>query len=315
MKTPHIEKIDLNLLVVLQTIYAEGSVTRAAVRLNVTQSALSHSLKRLREVLDDPLFLRSGSALVATPFTRNLMGPLEVALRNLQGALSSAKRFDPTTAVRRFVVGMDDRLEVFALPSIVQQVIEGGSGIEFHSIRLEQAHLEQSLLNGQVDAAISAVPLVDASLRRCLVAQDSLVVLARKNHPVMNGHALGLSQYLRCDHIAVVGDRSFPTNEDTVLARAGHARRIRFQTQRYVGAMVIVASSDLLVTMPKFFALVVNRQTQNNMFDFPVATDPVEFYLYWNSQMDDDAGIQWLRAVIARSLSGPGISDAYYGAA
>ena len=166
MSTPNIEHIDLNLLVVLKAIFAEGSVTRAAARLHLTQSAISHALKRLREVLDEPLFLRSGAALVPTPFTRKLMGPLELALRNVQNALSSARQFDPATAVRRFVVGMDDRLEVFAMPSVVQQVLQSGSGIEFCSVRLEQFNLEQSLLSGRVDAAITAVPLRNAGLRR-----------------------------------------------------------------------------------------------------------------------------------------------------
>ena len=295
MKNIHIEKLDLNLLVVLQTIYAESSVTRAAARLNLTQSALSHSLRRLRQVLDEPLFLRRGSTLVATPFTRNLMGPLEIALRSVQSALNTAHKFDPCTDVRRFLVAMDERLEAFILPTFVQQILASGPGIGLSSIRQDHASLEESLLNGRIDAAVSAAELRHASLRRTLISTDSLIVLASKNHTIVQSDAITIEQYLQCDHLAVVNDKSYTTDEDTVLSRAGYSRSIRMQVQRYVGAMTIVANSELLVTMPKHYATVVNHYAQNNMFAFPLEIEPVEFYLYWNSQTESDQGIIWLK--------------------
>lgn len=302
MKSINIEKLDLNLLVVLQTIYREGSVTRAADRLNLTQSALSHALRRLRQVLDEPLFVRSGSALVATPFTRNLMGPLEVALRNLQSALNTASTFDPSTDVRRFVVAIDERLETFILPKLVQQIIASGPGIGLSSIRQDQANLEESLLNGRIDAAVSAADLRNSNIRRSLISKDSLVVLAGKHHPIARGDSISLEDYLRCDHLAVVNDKSYATEEDTILSRAGYSRSIRMQVQRYVGAMSIVANSELLVTAPKLYATVVNRHAQNNTFEFPVTTKPVEFFLYWSAPMDSDLGIAWLRREIERCV-------------
>ncbi|AVO41310.1 LysR family transcriptional regulator [Simplicispira suum] len=300
MKNVHIEKLDLNLLVVLQTIYAEGSVTRAAARLNLTQSALSHSLRRLRQVLDDPLFLRSGAALVATPFTRNLMGPLEIALHNVQSALNAANTFDPASDARRFVVAMDERLEAFILPTLVRQILASGPGIGLSSIRLDQANLEESLLNGRIDAAVSAAELRNPNFRRALISKDSLVVLASRKHPIAQGDAITIEQYLQCDHLAVINDKSYTTAEDTILSRAGYTRSIRMQVQRYVGAMTIVAHSELLVTAPKLYATVVNHYAKNNIFAFPVATDPVEFFLYWNAQMEADLGIVWLKTEIER---------------
>lgn len=300
MKSINIEKLDLNLLVVLQTIYREGSVTRAAERLNLTQSALSHALRRLRQVLDEPLFLRSGSALVATPFTRNLMGPLEIALGNLQSALNTASPFDPANDVRRFVVAIDERLEAFILPKLVQQILVSGPGVGLSSIRMDQANLEESLLNGRIDAVVSAAELRNANVRRVLISKDSLVVLAGKNHPIVQGGSITIEDYLRCDHLAVVNDKSYATEEDIILSRAGYSRSIRMQVQRYVGAMTIVANSELLVTAPKLYATVVNRRAQNNSFDFPLTTKPVEFFLYWSAPMESDLGIAWLRKEIER---------------
>lgn len=295
MKNIHIERLDLNLLVVLQTVHAERSVTRAAARLNLTQSALSHSLRRLREVLDEPLFLRRGSSLVPTPFTQSLIGPLEAALRNVQSALNTASTFDPAHDTRRFLVAMDERMEAFILPGLALRILGSGPGIALHSIRQDHANLEESLLTGRIDAAVSAAPLRNAGLRRKLITTDSLVVLASQHHPTAKGEALTIDQYLACDHLAVVNDKSYTSDEDNVLSRAGYTRSIRMQVQRYVGAMNIVASSELLVTAPRHYAMVVNRHVRNSMFAFPIANEPVEFYLYWNAQMESDQGIAWLK--------------------
>lgn len=300
MKNVHIEKLDLNLLVVLQTIYTERSVTKAAARLNLTQSALSHSLRRLRQVLDDPLFLRRGSELVATPFTRNLMGPLEVALRNVQSALNTANTFDPTDDVRRFVVAMDERLEAFILPTLVQQILTSGPGLGFHSIRVDHASLEESLLKGRIDAAVSAVELRHSDLRRTLISSDTIGVLASRHHPIVTGDSISLEQYLACEHLAVVTDKTYTADEDTLLGRAGYTRRIRMQVQRYVGAMSIVAHSELLVTMPMCYASVVNLYANNKLLAFPIETEPVAYFLYWNVQTEADVGIDWLKRQLTR---------------
>ncbi|MEO8185929.1 MAG: LysR substrate-binding domain-containing protein, partial [Burkholderiaceae bacterium] len=189
----------------------------------------------------------------------------------------------------------DERLEAFILPSIVQRILASGSGIGLNSIRLDHAQLEESLLNGRIDSAVSAAALRHANLRRTLISTDSLVVLASQQHPIAKGDAISIEQYLQCDHLAVVNDGSYTSDEDTVLSRAGYSRSIRMQVQRYVGAMSIVANSELLVTMPNHYATVVNRHARNNMFAFPIATEPVEFYLYWNSQVESDSGIAWLK--------------------
>ena len=300
MKNIHIEKLDLNLLVVLQTIYVERSVTRAAARMNLTQSALSQSLRRLRQVLDEPLFLRRGSALVATPFTNNLMGPLEIALRHVQSALNAANIFDPAHSVRRFVVAMDERLEAFILPTLVQQILTSGLGIGLNSIRVDHASLEESLLIGRIDAAVSAMELRSPNLRRVRISTDTIVVLANRNHPIANGDSISIEQYLQCQHLAVINDKTYTSDEDTILSRAGFTRSIRMQVQRYVGAMSIVANSELLVTMPNHYATVVNRYARNNRFAFPLVIDPVEYFLYWNSQIESDPGIAWLKSELER---------------
>lgn len=122
MNKIHLDRFDLNLLVVLRAVLAAGSVTGAAQRLSITQSAVSHALRRLRNQTGDALFERRGIALVPTEFTKNLAAPLQRALRGLEDTLNAAGGFDPGRSERRFVVGMDDRIELFTLPGLVENL-------------------------------------------------------------------------------------------------------------------------------------------------------------------------------------------------
>ena len=107
----HLSKVDLNLFVVFDTIYAEGGITRASRRLNLSQPAISHALGRMRLMFDDPLFIRNGHAMTPTPLARRMIEPIRQSLQGLEVTLSKVDRFDPAAATKRFVVGMRDALE------------------------------------------------------------------------------------------------------------------------------------------------------------------------------------------------------------
>lgn len=302
MNRIQLERFDLNLLTVLLAVHAEGSVTRAAGRLALTQSAVSHALRRLRRLTGDPLFVRHGTGIVATPFTKNLIGPVQAALRGLEGALGAAGAFDPADSSRRFVVGMDERLEVHALPAFVERLLSEAPRIEFDSVRIDADAIAARLANGTLDAAVSAANVRRPGLQWARVARDELVVLARRGHPRLRGRTLRLEQYLEAEHVAVAPYPDAPTEEDLALGRAGHLRRIRVHTQRYVAAVAIVARSDLLLTMPRLYAEVVNAVAGNRVLRLPIRMPPLEYFLYWHATADADAGGRWLRDAIRRSF-------------
>src|SRR5215469_10948645 len=114
----NISRIDLNLLVVLEAIYAQGGVSRAADKLNLTQPAISHALSRLRAFFDDPLFVRDGRGLAPTPLTRNLIEPLSRSLAALAAVLDGAGRFNPGETQAQFTLAMRDPTEAMALPRL-----------------------------------------------------------------------------------------------------------------------------------------------------------------------------------------------------
>ncbi|HJW57298.1 MAG TPA: LysR family transcriptional regulator, partial [Burkholderiaceae bacterium] len=118
----HISRVDLNLFIVFEAIYAEGSVTRASQKLNLTQPAISHALGRLRQLFDDPLFERKGHAMVSTPLARSMIEPVRRALRGFEVTLNGLDQFDPATTRRQFTVALRDVLEATILPPLASQV-------------------------------------------------------------------------------------------------------------------------------------------------------------------------------------------------
>lgn len=302
MKNIHIEKFDLNLLTVLRAVHDEGSVTKAAERLNLTQSAISHALRRLRTQLGDPLFVRSGARLSPTALMKNISGPIKALLTSLEDVLSAGDAFDPRTARRRFTVGMDERLEVHTLPPLVERLIDDAPGIQFRSVRVDPRDAESQLSSGRMDAMVTAIPLPGQGLASQWVAGDELVVMLRAGHPIMRKGRLTLNAYLDSDHIAVTLAPEVPSEEDLSLSRRGYSRRIRMWAQRYAAASTIVSRSDLLLTMPRLYVSVVNA-LDNKTLAVPFEVAPMNYHMYWHPSNTLDAGGQWLRRELCRCFS------------
>src|SRR5262245_5818452 len=118
----HLSRVDLNLFVVFDAIYAEGGITRAGQRLNLSQPALSHALGRLREMFGDELFVRHKRAMVPTPMARQLIEPVRASLQRLERTLTQVDRFDPASASKRFTIGLRDVLEAAMLPGLMRSI-------------------------------------------------------------------------------------------------------------------------------------------------------------------------------------------------
>lgn len=295
-------RLDLNLLRVLHAVYAERSVTAAAFRLHLSQPAVSHALRRLRESLEDPLFVRQGSYLVPTAYTRSVIAPTQAALQALERSLDRSTEFDEKRVKRRFVIGIHDALEMYALPKVVAYLTANAPHIDVTSLSIDAASLESDLATGILDAAVDFAHPLSKDLRTRAIASDELAVLCHKGHPIAKSGVLKLKQYLAAEHVVVSAHRDGVTVEDAELARRGLSRIVRARTQRYVSAMEIVARSDLLLTMPRSYARVVNSVAQNAIFQLPFAAPKLAHHLYWHKLTEDDPSNLWIRSLIEKAF-------------
>jgi DNA-binding transcriptional LysR family regulator len=301
MNMVHISQIDLNLFVVLDAIFTEGGVTRASRKLNLTQPAISHALNRLRQMFDDPLFVRQGHGLVPTPLARNIIEPVRRSLRALEITLNETGHFDPRVTQKRFTLGLRDILEATVLPLLMQRIGEAGPLIDIASIRADRRTLEAGLAAGRVDVAMDVLLPLSDDIRRQRVEMERLAVVARRDHPEV-GEDLDLATYLRQHHVMVTSRQRGPGLEDVALSRLGLQRRIRLRCQHYFAACRVASRTNLILTMPERYASIVNQQFGNQVLPLPLDAQTIEVYIYWHAAVENDPANHWLRTELIQAF-------------
>lgn len=243
-------RFDLNLLVVLDAIASEGSITRASVRLNLTQPAVSHALTRLRVAIGDPLFVRRGNAMVPTATARSILEPVHQSLCKIEVSLNELDRFDPLTTLRTFRVGMRNAVECILLPQLVTQLRLAAPHARLVSTAHDRTRLQQDLASGVIDVAVDNPLPTMAHVGSRSLAATTLLVACREGHPLVTaGQALDLATYLSFDHILVSSRRSGPASEDLALAALHRERRVVVRCTNPWSALQTVARSDLVATL------------------------------------------------------------------
>jgi DNA-binding transcriptional LysR family regulator len=300
----HLSRVDLNLFVVFDAIYAEGSITRASQRLNLTQPAVSHALSRLRQVLADPLFVRHGRKMVATPLAHQAIAPVRQALGHFEAALDRASRFEPALAANHFTIGLRNHLEPEILPKLLLAITREAPRISLQSVRGERRELERELAAGRLDAAVDVLLPLSQDVSRRRLASERLAVVSRMNHPKI-AEALDLSTYLSQDHIQVSERRQGSSVEDFELSRLGMHRNVRLRCQHYRAACQIVSETDLLLTLPERYAHHMSPLFGIRIWLFPIDIPGFASYLYWHRNADADPANIWLRDMLSQCFETP----------
>lgn len=284
-------RIDLNLFRVFEVIYRERNLTRAAVILSLSQSAVSHALNRLREQLGDPLFVREGRGVAPTPLARQLAPGIQDALGGLLRSVSRGQHFDPQRDRRTFRLNMPEQMEPVVLPAILAHLRQVAPTLEVRSSSVHWAELKHELLAGRIDLAIEIARPTDTDLRQQLLLRDPLCVVAG---PQFRGE-LSVERYLAAEHVAVTSWRRGICVEDLALGHLGLARQVRQRCQHYLSAALLVAQSEQLLTMPRQYAELINAGLPNRLLELPLELPAVSLNLYWSRASESDSGNRWLR--------------------
>lgn len=302
----HLSQVDLNLFVVLEAIYREGNITRAGQQLNLTQPAISHALKRLRDLLQDPLFVRQGAHMMPTPFTRNMIEQVRQALQILEGNLSQTHNFVPEQTRRRFHLSLWEYLEALILPQLLNRLAQAAPGMSITTSRVKRRDLETELASGSVDLAIEIPMTTSDRMRQKWLLNEPFVVIAREGHPEISG-ALDLDTYLGQRHIQVSSRRQGPSLIDVELNRRGLRRQVFLRSQHNFTACMVVSKTDMLLTLPERHARLLNAGSTNQIYPFPLHAPRLEAHLYWHESVENDPANRWLREEIEKILaSAPG---------
>jgi len=291
---------DLNLLVVLDALLSKRSVTRAAAQLGVTQSAVSHRLKSLREQLGDPLFVSSRSGLLPTEAALEMAEPLRRALADIRSVVQVSAPFDAKNSTRHFVVASSDYGELMLLPNLLTSLEANATGITVSMVNRAHSYADE-LGAGTLDLAFVGPNLKGDALVQRRMLREPFVVLARKDHPLINKR-LTMKTYLRCRHLLVSPSGRSGGIVDGLLAKQGTQRKVVARITNFIPAPFVVASSDLVVTLPASLALRTFGALPLRWFKAPLAIPPTDASMVWHERSQSDPAHRWLREQITSKL-------------
>jgi DNA-binding transcriptional LysR family regulator len=293
-----LSQLDLNLLHAFDVIARERNLSEAARVLSVTQSAVSHALARLRAQLDDPLFVRHGRGVTATPFAQRLAPAIRDAMATLERALAKRRDFDPAVDIARVTIAFPDEIEPMVLPLLHAQLSRGAPRLSLASVRLDRARLRADLWTRKLDVVLDVPQPTPPELRHQPLFDDAFCVAAARRRG-----RLDRDSYLAAGHVAVSSRRQGRAMEDFLLSPASVERRVVVRCRRYEAALAIVAATDLLLTLPRWQATHHRAALPIKLFRTPVAMPAMQVRMYWHRQSDDDPAQQWIREQVRRCLA------------
>ncbi|HEX6957376.1 MAG TPA: LysR family transcriptional regulator [Ferrovibrio sp.] len=290
--------LDLNLLVALDALLTDAHVGRAAMRVGLSQPAMSHTLRRLREVIGDPLLVRTGARMELTPRAQQLRAPLRQALDQVRG-LFVADGFDPASATRRFALMMPDLLLNLIVMPLVERVAAAAPGVALDVLPWRGPAIMTPELARNIDLVIACTPDAFDGFHRQRLYSDSDVLAVRKGHP-QAAKLKRLPGFMKARHIAVV-DRG--QREDMIDAwlreQHGLARPIALTVPSYLQALHMAAASDLVAFVPR--RLVEAQAPALRLAALTPPLDPGidEQFMFWPVRAQMDPGSIWLRKQVA----------------
>lgn len=301
-RPPEKPTLDLNLLVVLDALLVERSVTRAASRLGLSQSATSHALARLRDHFGDPLLVRTGDKLALTARATDLAEPVRGALAQLDGAVRGARAFDPARARRAFTVAMADHVGALLLPPLHARLARAAPDVD---LRVAAVHrdIEAALDSDAADLLVTMSSGGDDApgLYQQRLFDDRYVCVVRRGHPATR-RALTVEAYAALPHLLIAprGGRGIVDRE---LAARGLARRVAMQVPHALVAPHVVAASDLVLTVIARFARAYADILPLEVLDVPLALPALTCRQRWHERSHHDPAHAWLRARVVEAAA------------
>jgi DNA-binding transcriptional LysR family regulator len=284
-------------------LLSERHVTKASVKVGLSQPAMSNALSRLRGVFGDELLVRTATGMKPTPRALELIDPLRQLLRQVERVLDSDAGFEPATAQRTFAIRMSDILSCMVLPRLMS-VVRTSPGISINILHLPPAQTVDALERDEVDVAISMGLSHSNSIRSVALLRDRMVCVMRKSHPAVKRKTLSFADFIAQRHVKVSMSPTDLRFVDHVLAQKGYERNVVLNVPHWLVVPHILEQSDLVAVMPGLLAgTLVGDGLQ--MHEVPFRSAPFSWMMYWHRRHDQGKANCWLRDQIQRVCADP----------
>ncbi|KAF0863026.1 LysR family transcriptional regulator [Pseudomonas sp. LD120] len=302
MVTVLLRNIDLNLLVVLDALLTEKHVTRTALRLHLSQPAISHSLSKLRGLLDDPILIRRGSELVLSSLAQNIQQPLREILSQIETLFGKSIDFDPANSQRIFTLAMSDYGAALVLPSLMVRLRRDAPNTTLLVTQDTRHGMLEQVSQGKIDLALGVFPNLSNDISTEVLFEETFSCLLDRRTLPANGR-LDLDSYLARPHILVSMDGSANGEVDSLLRDEGLQRRIAVSVPHWRTAPSMIHNTDLILT-------VATRTLDEALLNQdliqlrpPLPIPPFPFVQIWHQRFDNEPAHVWLREQVKQVVA------------
>jgi len=293
-------KYDLNLLPVLLVMMEERNVTRAAERLGITQPALSNALNRLRETLNDPLFIRERYGMRPTPKAEQLAQVVGIALSSIDKVILGQQDFDPLHATRLFTLAPNSYVEFIMMPAIVARLRDCAPGIRLRLTPFGNDITETGVISGNTDMVLGRIVEPPENLVVQHLMNEGLGCVIRADHPLV-GENLSAEQYEQLKHVNVLPPGRMRAGLYQALEKRGLRRQVAVSVTHFLAVPEMIAVTDYCATLPRLICQHLSRDQRLRIVPAPVdlGTFPVE--MGWHARYRDDPAHRWFRSLVAET--------------
>jgi DNA-binding transcriptional LysR family regulator len=304
---PHTADLfDAKLLRLFDLLHHTGSVTRAAEELGLSQPTISIWLSKLRTQFNDPLFVRTSEGMQPTPRADALIGTVRTALESFRQLSASEPVFNPAVEERKFRICMTDASHITLLPQLLSHVRALAPNVRLEAARID-ADMPLALQTGDADIAIGLVPQLEAGFYQQTLFTQDWVCLANKEHPRI-GKTLTLKQYKEEVHILIAAGTGAMLQSEA-LKRQKINRRVLLELPGFLGLPAILATTDLIVTLPRHIGETLARLGGLKVLECPVNIPSFKVKQHWHARYHNDPANRWLRGLCANLFLDSGIKS------
>jgi DNA-binding transcriptional LysR family regulator len=295
------KRINLDLLVTLETLLVEQNVTRAAARLHLSQPAVSAQLNRLRHEFDDPLLIPAQRGMTPTAKAMELLDPLRQALDQVRATVATHKNFDPAKAKLTVAIACTDYLQAAVIKPLVLKLRMRAPGVRVALRNLDMRQLETQMARGDVDLALMTPQAAPLSLRSRHLFDERYVLIGRRKHPRLR-NGITVEEFAQLEHVVVSLDGGgFVTPVDNALTALGHRRNAVLSAASFLFVPEIVSHSDFVALVPE--RLVRDRADKLKVMDCPFPVEGFAVGMVWHERSHGHSGQRWIREAIVSVIN------------
>lgn len=302
-------KLDLNLLLVFCAVMHRRSATLAGEDLDLTQSAVSNALRRLRAQFSDPLFIKTPQGMTPTPLAERLAHPLQEALISIRQTIETVETFDSASSRRAFHVYMSDVGQLILMPRLVKELQSVAPYVSLGVINPAPRQAQAMMAEGTLDLAIGTFEGFQAGFHSQRLFHKSYSVMGRRGHPALLG-GLTLQGFLAARHAVYHPPAGSHDDFEAVLAGVFRDHKVKRQVSielaHGLGIVEVIAASDLLICVPKRLADSLAADQTVVMAPLPFESPQIDVSQFWHHRFHADAGHKWLRALVFHNYSALG---------